>query len=180
MKQDRITKLYGKLTNKERAALAFHHLTNVNEAELERVVATVPRETYECLDMEYRRWLNGFFDMGALWAIEHWRSYSRKLAALGELFLMARKEPDKVQDMWDTHEECESYLLALDRALLTVCEEHGIDPDAVRRMAGADPFVPMFAMEPSAEHQATMRKNLSRLLEGGRRSFPKIVTDADF
>jgi hypothetical protein len=60
-------------------------------------------------------------------------------------------------------------LLALDRALLTICEEHGIDPDAVRRMAGADPFNPVYTLEPDAEYQATMQANLSRLLGGGRR-----------
>lgn len=168
MKQDRIAKLYEGLTNKERAALAFRHMTAVNELELERVAAAVPTKTYECPDMEYQRWLNGFADMAAMWAIEHWKTYSRKLAALGALHLMiARKELDKVQAMMDAHEKWESHLLALDRALLAICEEHGIDPDAVRRMAGADPFEPVYALEPDAEYQATMQANLSRLLGGG-------------
>ena len=170
MKQDRIAKLYEGLTNKERAALAFHYMTDTNELELERVAAAVPMKLYECPDMEYQRWLNGFADMAALWAIEHWQTYSRRLAALGALHLMiARKELGKVQAMMDAHEKWESHLLALDRALLTICEEHGIDPDAVRRMAGADPFDPVYALEPDAEYQATMQANLSRLLGGGRR-----------
>lgn len=170
MKQDRIAKLYEGLTNKERAALAFRYMTDTNELELERVAAAVPMKTYECPDMEYQRWLNGFGDMAALWAIEHWQTYSRKLAALWALHLMiARKELDKVQAMMEAHEKWESHLLALDRALVAICEEHGIDPDAVRRMAGADPFDPLYALEPDVEYQATMQANLSRLLGGGRR-----------
>lgn len=168
MKQDRIAKLYEGLTNKERAALAFRYMTDTNKLELERVAAAVPMKIYKCPDMEYKRWLNGFADMAALWAILHWQTYSQKLAALGTLYLMiVRKERDKIQAMMDEHEKWESRLLALDRALLAICEEHGIDPDAVRRMAGADPFDPVYALEPDAEYRSTMQANLSRLLGGG-------------
>lgn len=167
MKRDRIAKLYEGLTNKERAVLAFHYMTDINELELERVAAAVPMKTYECSDMEYRQWLNSLADMAALWAIEHWKTYSSKLAALGALHLMiARNELDEVQAMMDAHEKWESHLLALDCALLAICEEHGVDPAAVRRMAGANPFDPVSALEPDAEYQATMQTNLSRLLGG--------------
>src|SRR5574338_509983 len=166
MKQDRIAKLYERLTNKERAALAFRYMTDINELELERVAAAVPMKTYQCPDMEYQRWLDGFACMAALWAIEHWQTFSRKLAALGAMHIMiARKEPEKAQAMIEAHEKWESRLLALDRALLAICEEHGLDPDAVRRMAGADPFTPLYALEPDAEYQETMQASLSRLLE---------------
>ncbi len=175
MKQDRIAKLYEGLTNKERAALAFRYMTDTNELELERVASAVPMKIYKCRDMEYQGWLNGFADMAALWAIEHWQTYSRMLAALVALHLtiackkLDHKELDKdeIQAMMDAHKKWESHLLALDRALLAICEEHGIDPDAVRRMAGADPFDPVYALEPDAEYQSTMQANLSRLLGGG-------------
>ncbi len=167
MKQDRIAKLYEGLTNKERAALAFRYLTEANALEVERVAAAVPLKVYKCRDMEFRRWLDAFTDMAALWSIEHWQTYSRKLAAQVELHVMfANKEKGKVRVMIEAHEKWESHLLALDRALLAICQEHGIDPDAVRRMAGADPFDPMYALEPDAEYQATMQANLSRLLGG--------------
>lgn len=165
MKQKRITKLYEELSNKERAALAFRYLTDINELELRRVAAAVPMKTYGCPDKEYQQWFNGFFDMAALWAIKHWQAYSRKLAALGALHLhIARKELDQIQTMIETHEKWESQLLALDRALLAISKEHGIDPDAVRLMAGAEPFEPVYALEPDSEYQAIMQANLSRLL----------------
>lgn len=172
MKQpDRIAKLYEGLTNKERAALAFRYLIDTNELELERVSAAVPMKTYKCPDMEYRLWLGSFFDMAAMWAIEHWQTVSRMLNALVTLHVMiACKELDKVPPMLDAVEKWESNLLALDRALLAICEEHGIDPDAVRRLAGAVPFEPVRALEPNAEYQATMQTNLSRTLWGGARS----------
>jgi len=170
MKQDRIANLYEGLTNKELAALAFRYMTDTNELELKRVVAAVPIKAYECSDIEYQQWFNRFADMAAFWAIEYWRNYSQFLAALWVLHLMiARKEWDEVQAMIDAPEKWESHLLALDRALLVICEEHRIDPDAVRRMAGTDPFNPVYALEPNAEYQATMQANLSMLLGGGRR-----------
>ena len=170
MKQDRIANLYEGLTNKELAALAFCYMTDTNELELERVAAAVPMKIYKCPDIEYQRWLNGFAAMAALWAIEYWQNYSRFLAALVALHLMiASKAWDRMQAMMDVPVKWESHLLALDRALLVICEEHGIDPDAVRRMAGADPFDTVYALEPNAEYQATMQANLSLLLGGGRR-----------
>lgn len=164
MKESRINKMYEKLTNKERAVLAFRYLSDANELELKRVEGSVPIKTYDCPDVEYQFWFDGFFNMAALWSIEHWKVYSRSLTALVALHLMDN-QLDKVKSMLDAHAIWESRLLALDCALLSVCEEHGIDPDAVRRLAGTEVFSPMSAdLKPDAEYQVAMRANMARLL----------------
>lgn len=165
MNQNRVTKMYDGLTNKERAALAFHYLTDANELELKRVEASVPVKLYRCPDLDYLDWLDSFFNMAALWAIEHWQMYSRSLTALVALHINC-DNLEKEKSIIEVHAIWESRLLALDCALLVVCDEHGIDPNRVRRLAGTKAFSPMSARtKPDADYQADMQVCLARLLE---------------
>lgn len=166
MKPDRITKLYEGLTNKERAALAFCCLTENNKVELDRITARVPRATYVCLDLEYRTWIETFYHLARLWAIEHWQIYARKLAeiALAQHHLK-RGELAETESYLQLVEYRERQLLALDRAMEAVCQEHGFDMDSVRRIAGTAPFVPVHAnTAPDAEFQADIERSFSEVL----------------
>lgn len=167
MKHDRITKLYEGLNNRERAALSLSYLIGGDELELGRVIAAVPVKTYRCLDFEYRQWLDSFFSLASLWTGEHWRTRTRLMAALAAFHIHhARKEADKVADMLMLFERLESRLLALDRALLAICQEHGIDPEAVREYAGAEPFVPCYGERKlDVEYQEIIQVNLTRALK---------------
>jgi len=170
MRPDPIAKLYRGLNNKERAALAFRYLTDTNELELNRVVAAVPLKAYTGVDAEYRAWFDGFFNLACLWSIEHGKAETRYFAALAGIHLMlSAGDIDKAKTMLEANMHWESCLLALDRALGAVCAEHGIDPDAVRRLAGVKSFVPMFDDVAVDEgYQAAMQADLSRLLPARR------------
>ncbi len=166
MRQDRISKMYEGLSNKELAILSFQYMTDMNELESERVAGAVPVKSYICRDVEYRRWLDGLFNMSAQFAIEHWRTNYRNLASTMSLrFAFEANDIDKVISMLEVHSICETRLLALDHALEAVCNEHGIDANSVRRLAGVEPFAPMCAnLKPNQEYQAEMQINLARLL----------------
>jgi len=166
MKSDRITKMYEGLSNKELALLSFQYLSEMNELECERVAGAVPVKSYICREVEYRQWLDGFFNLSAQFGIEHWRTKYRNLASTMALrFALEANDIDKINSMLDAHSLCETRLLALDHALVAVCDEHGIDANSVRRLAGVEPFAPMHAdLKPDAAYQTEMQINLTRLL----------------
>ena len=167
MKQDNVAKMYRLLTNKERAALAFRYMADANELEIERVAAAVPWKSYEGPDIEFKNWINGFFALANYWGLTHWQLYARKLAALGSIhILFNQNERDKADLAIDAHSHWEARLLALDLALLSICEENGIDPNAVRRLADAEPYFPILSdLASDAEFQAEMLANFNRLLD---------------
>ena len=166
MRTDRVTKMYDNLTNKERAALAFHYMTDMNETELARIEATVPRHAYRCVDLEYQSWLASFVHVACVWAIEYWQTKVRKVAATGAgLHLAGRGEYEKADAWFDESNVWDSRLTALDRALEAMCEEHGVDADSVRRLAGTNTLARLHDnTEPDAELQAHISRSFSQLL----------------
>jgi hypothetical protein len=166
MKVDRIAKAYEGLNNKELANLAFHYITNTNQVEMGRIADAVPRKTYKCKDAEFVRWYESFFDMAAFWSIEHWKAYGRMMEARVEFLIMLKnKIYDEAQLLLEVFRRMESRLLAVDAAMLTVCEEHGIDADGVQRLAGGYVFTATSAdMIPDADCQAEMHANFGLLL----------------
>ena len=110
MKTDRITKLYEDLTNKERAALCYRYQMDDNDVEVARIIATVPRKAYEGADEEFKGWLISFSVMANVWAINHWKLYSRHLAATGGFVYHAGRNEfdqawvwDQAFTYWETH-----------------------------------------------------------------------------
>jgi len=169
MKTDRITKMYDHLTNKERAMLAFRYMTEMNEVELDRIEATVPRHTYQCLDLDYQSWLGLLFHFASAWAIDYWQTYVKKVAATAVALDLSRRggELEQVEASFEKLGEWEAQLVALDRALEAVCAEHGFDADSVRRWAGVGTFAPPHGnTEPDARLQAEMNEILSTFFRG--------------
>lgn len=164
MRQDSITKIYTGLDSKELATLAFSYLTDENELEFRRVAAAVPIKSYQCPDMEYQDFLDGFIKMAALWAIEHWYIYSRSLEALVAMHMAAGNQ-SKEESMIEVHRVWESRLLALESALSVVCEENGISPDAVRRLARTTAFTSGYAgLMPDDIYRAEFQVKMAQLL----------------
>jgi len=164
---DRLTKAYRGLNADQLAALAFHYMTDTNKLEFERVSSAVPVKTYTCPDVDYLARLDNFTRFSAFWAIEHWRLRCRKAEMLAAALAGLRRGDDEKTDaLIEAHEQAENYLLALDAALVAICQGKGIDPADVRKMAGAAPFKPMRGdIEADAEYQTDMQANLARLLE---------------
>lgn len=48
-----------------------------------------------------------------------------------------------------------------------ICDEYGIDPDTVRRVSCAEPFIPLSTdLTPDAEYQEETQKMLSAIVSG--------------
>jgi len=164
---DRLTKAYRGLTADQLAALAFHYMTDANDLEFKRVADAVPLKDYRCPDVTYQARLDGFTRFAAYWAIEHWRLRTRKAEMLGAALAAIRRGEDfeKTDDLLYAHEQAETYLLALDAALLAICADNNIDPADVRRMAGAEPYKPMReGMTADGGMQAAMQSAFAQLL----------------
>jgi hypothetical protein len=149
MKKKSISKLYRDLANKEKANLAFVYRTESNEAEFRRIYASVPRAIFEGPSPEYSDWYNSIFAMASWWAIQHWKAHSNMGAASLAIHVFLNidnDEPDSkdakemARNSLDASIRWESKVLALDRALDAICKEHGIDAQAVRRMAQTDRY----------------------------------------
>ena len=166
MKSNGITKLYAELTNKERAAISFRYMAEGNEMEFDRILASVPRFTYRCHDFEYRAWLEAFFNVWHIWAIEHWQCRCRAVAAMcGTQIQLLQKQKGSVSKFIAAQELWESRLLALDGALEAVCEEHGIEVDAMRGLTETEAYRPVLRdLTPDSEYQERTQKNFRSLL----------------
>ena len=144
MTPNRITKLYDSLTTKQRAALVFNHSGDSNEVEIRRISATIPVISYRSRDPEYFCWLNYFFEMASTWAITHWRGRCATLAAMWSGYTSTRQHNyTGAETSFQEAQQGEGRLMALDDALDAVCNDHGIDPAAVRRLAGTERYCPL-------------------------------------
>jgi len=162
-----MTKAYRGLNADQSAALAFHYISEGNALEFKRLGDAAPRKDYNCPDEAYQARLDGFTRFAACWAIEHWRLRCHKAEILGAALAASRRNDDEKADtLLDAHEQAETYLLALDAALQTICADNGIDPADVRKRAGTEPFKPMReGMTPDADYLAAMQAGLARLAE---------------
>jgi hypothetical protein len=86
-------------------------------------------------------------------------------ALWGMHFMLNNDEPEKAKSLNEANERSESKLVALELVLQRVCHAHGIEPGVVRRLAGAEVFVPMRpGLEPDVEFQFEIEKYMDRLL----------------
>jgi hypothetical protein len=149
MSKPQIAKLYDGLTDQERARLAFHFLAHDNEAEVDRIVATVPREVFRVPAAGFMDYFDGCRWMAVLWSVNHWIARQRvSVATAGVLVGFARKDHDIIDEMSERVRAWESSLVALDDALDAVCKDHDIDPADIRRLTDAEPY---FSIRPSAK-----------------------------
>lgn len=163
MKQDRITKLYEGLTNKERAALSFRYILDANELELSRVGDTVEFKSYRCHDAEYREWLQSFFTLASHWGLIYWQHYSGLMATIAlRHATIAGSTTDDLKSISTRIVYWKRRLLALDVALDDLCTQHGVDVDVVRRYSEVDQNAITYAdLLPDSEYQANIQAALN-------------------
>ena len=162
MKRDPIAKMYDKLTAEQQATLAFNHLMTGNQIETERVISAVPMKCYRCKDLDFQDQFESYRVMALLWSVEYWQLYAQQLETLVRLNLHTRRKDWIKADQ--AHEQLKhigSYLSAIDRALQSVCEAQGLDPEAVRLMAGCRPLV---ATAPNQTYEVEISEQLQRMV----------------
>jgi hypothetical protein len=105
--------------------------------------------------------------MANLWALLDWKGkahlYKLRWAILAHLRYGEHEDARRITEKLQC---CEARLVALDNALSKICEEHGVDPEAARKIAESEPFAltnPNFVSD--AEYQATIQATLIQLLE---------------
>lgn len=143
-------KLYGHLDSQQKAALAVNALLNKNVDEIERITQTVPKFTYSATDANYSRKAESLFDVAALFAITFWRNEYYRGAANGLLHLRDAQqaghevlEPEQLEStesalqVWISYSERQAANVEVMR---DVCQQHGLDFEAVLSFAEIDAF----------------------------------------
>ena len=171
MNERRIAKLYGDLTHRERARLAFHYLVHDNETEVDRIVATVPREAFRVPAAGFMDYFDGCKAMAMQWSVNHWITRHRVAAATAGLLVgFARKDDKVIDEMAERACVWEAALVALDDALDTVCKAHDIDPADIRRLTDAEPYSSIRPdVEPDPEIFELRKQQLESALSGWRK-----------
>lgn len=150
-----LTKIYSNLTDKEKASLAFSYVTQGDIAEHARIVSTVPKQSFTGLALEFRHWTENIEVLALLWAVEHWRTYSILLTARGGIATARDLCTPEFQQLIEHEADLSRRLIALDRVLADLCEEHRIDEASIRRFAGVlETFKSLEPMEPTSEQIA--------------------------
>lgn len=74
----------------------------------------------------------------AMWyAIEYWQLVAKiQTAAAGAMVKLKSEDPEEWRPIVEWHEKLDAQLLSLEAALDEVCAEHGLDPAAMRKIAG--------------------------------------------
>ncbi|MBU6994042.1 hypothetical protein [Ferrovum myxofaciens] len=175
--RDPIAKLYEKMTPDELATLALKAVCANDLEEGRRIAGFVPRVPYTGNDLAYARKTEGFFGMAEFFAKTFWfvrfkreESFSQALAFA--LHPEADTEGEALSFVLQNLFKYESWLMALDGALDTVCLGANLDPDGVRRLESIERFAPMDRMEgdplpqPDPEMVGWITQQLTSPLDG--------------
>ncbi len=138
MKQNVVTKIYEKMTPKERAKMAFEALCIGDTETAAEITKTVPRYTYNSVDTDYRGDLQHYFDVASMWSIEYWRSYCKMLAAISIQSTTKDTEKDQLDSAIDLELFWEGRLIALGLVLQAIEKSHGLKINTVTHYAGAN------------------------------------------
>lgn len=140
MKAAQVDKLYKGLAPTELANLAFGAIVRCDEAEVDAILAAVPRKSYTCPHKDY--W-NRSHDLEML-AFEYGLLYWETKAKL--YLAMAAGAVGLLKDGAAVFEVEEAALRAMDVALANVCQAVGVEAATVRQWARC----------PEAEGHATL------------------------
>ena len=161
----RVSKLYDALTSKEKGAAVFACLMRFDTATADRIVATVPSKVYRTQDLEFSDRLRHLGDMATFWGLHHWREMTAMTAALALVdHAWQTENNDLGEQYFEGFQNAQSHLVALDAMLENICAENGVDPEAVRMMAGVpDTFTPIGEPPPDPDFDSEFRGILSKL-----------------
>ena len=138
MKPAQVNKLYKQLTPKELADLAIEAIQRHDDDELDLIVDSVNRVTYDCLHHDYISRLQGFERLAAYYGVQHW-----KLQGLAALAFYRFPENNEV--IKSTFKVL-ARLCALEQALIKICKTERINIDAVKWQASCNVSDEIFSL----------------------------------
>jgi|GEM_PF-2911590 len=162
MKRDSLAKAYHGLTSAELADLSFKYVCDANELELTRLADAVPIVLKRGPHPDFKERYDSLFNAASWWAVERWKTEARLNASFG--VYVATDDQALATKSRERCEAWESYLLALDIVLDDVGPVHGLDPEAVRKLAGCGRFEPMIIDEPQPRHVELYKETLRKVL----------------
>lgn len=157
MKQYPTAKLYENMGMKERALCAMAAATRKDEAELMRIVQSVPRRQYLCADTGYSNWCEKAPLVAFIWAASYWRACAAVAGAATAGGVVDEIAKDEAVALIDKNA---ARVRALDLVLADVCEAARIPESLVRAFTGvpADGFCAK--AEPDEAYRAQVRSEL--------------------
>ena len=164
MTKDPIAKMYKHLSTQELALLAFSSLANGDELEQARIADAVPRRTYSCLDAGFTQHLDRVFNMACCWAIQYWQCQTRTIAARAWWLTAKGDRHWQADEALYRHRRRQA---AIKAALMEICQEHGIDNEAVKQIAGiTSDFADNGDHDPDPDYLVQMKSNMLGVLIG--------------
>lgn len=163
---------YEGLSMPQRVALAFHFHARDNELEVLRLRDAIPKSAGGQPMQELAYGIERWRSIAAFFAINYWRLRSLANEAIIATHMAANPNLENVPAdaplaLVDTAIGLQARLVALDRALDTVCAENGIDPADIRHVSATEPYlmIPKLEPEPAFEHEmaTAMRTAISNL-----------------
>ena len=156
-------KLYGKMTSKELACLAFSHIARTDEVALKEVITHVPKYTYRIPDMGYQHHLDRIAITVMYWGMMFWK----QSAVLGYAYIPELNK--NREDDFPIHiRKLKAYVLAMRR----LCDAYGISFEAVCQYTGI--FIEKDFLKQYQTDEIMVQErygDLERILTAGDQSF---------
>lgn len=181
MKDDTVTRMYAGLNDRERAMLAFDYLMQGDMVEIGRITSSMPLQHFVGISLEYRRHSHGLQIVASLYSIEYWRNVALANIYLVGLNAMSHKTVAATKHMtdeeivhsaeWQAWEELlerftkhQTMLLSLEASVDELCADRGINPEAIRKLAGEQHFeIVQTPSKPDLQPDTLMVEELNRL-----------------
>ncbi|QPK63284.1 hypothetical protein IVG45_21175 [Methylomonas sp. LL1] len=129
MKPAQVNKLYSKLTPHEQAALVIEAAARLDEREADAIMEQVERKHYIATHADYTRRIHGLTALIGQYGIEYWKNRA--------LMLIACEHAEQgSQQAEDSALKFLAKTLALESAIVEVCNRLKVDIKAIKIMAG--------------------------------------------
>ena len=136
----RSVKLYEGLAPKQLAALTLQSMANLDADEADKIRSAVAWREYRCIDAAYTDWRDAFHSVVLVWSVEFWRLMFIYASSCSRLQSQLRPDADQLNDGFDVKiEQLQQHTarqLAHSKVLYDLCSAHGLDYDAVLKLAG--------------------------------------------
>ena len=139
-----LQKIYTRLIGKQLGALYYLNVLKSDESEIQKILASVPRKNYSCLDAEFTDTRDAYFDLALAWGLDYWRTRGLLFEFIHCFKLsLDRGSREDAGFFMAAAKRRESRLLAADQALEEICKECEIDPTSIRAFSETEPYQAM-------------------------------------
>lgn len=163
MKKNPIAPIYDKLSNAEKAALAFNASLTDDKETADLIAGTVPKRNYTQTDDDFVRPLDEFYDVAMALNAEYWRLHYYDVMWLARILAeISRKKSDSANDeaVWSAKvdasiDQRKLYLfdlIALQLVTEAFADKYGIDKELLCKKVGFDTDEEVSPLDELPEH----------------------------